>query len=85
MSDFYVNLTKAFLGNSYKICFNIWVQISGKFKTDYLGVNRIYKNITREVRKIDPYRILVISPVSISDPSYLKYLIVPDNDIYTFV
>lgn len=43
-------------------------------------MNRIYKSIYDAVRLIDPTRILIFPPVSLSDPDYLKFLVIPGNN-----
>lgn len=73
-------MATAFLGVSSNLAFNILIEISGNYKDNYNGMNRIYKSIYDAVRLIDPTRILIFPPVSLSDPSYLKYLVIPGNN-----
>ena len=48
-------MTIAFKGESYKIAFNILIEISGVYKTDYANINDFYAEVYRRVRLQDPY------------------------------
>lgn len=59
---------------SYKLSFNILVEISGTYKTDYENINNFYVAVLRKIRKHDPNRVVIFPPVKISNPEYLQYL-----------
>ena len=68
------------MGVSYNLSFNIFVEISGKYKDNSTAINIFYENILSTVRDIDENRILIFPPVRISDPSMLSDLIIPKNN-----
>lgn len=78
-------MAENFKDYSYMLSFNILIEISGTYKTDYTRINDFYVSVLAEIRKHDPYRIVIFPPVKASDPSYLQYLQIPggSNEIYT--
>lgn len=78
-------MTIAFKGESYKIAFNILIEISGVYKTDYANINDFYAEVHRRVRLQDPYRILIFPPVNLSDPANLDKLVIPGGPTEKYV
>lgn len=77
-------MTTQFLGFSYNLSFNIFVEISGKYRDNSSAINSFYASIYDAVRAIDSNRILIFPPVHLSDPQYLSNLTMPGtNDLYT--
>ncbi|WP_099211281.1 glycoside hydrolase family 5 protein [Thermococcus henrietii] len=71
-----------FKGTSYLLSYDLLIESSGPIK-DYPNVlNKVYAQTIAEIRKIDPYRLVFVTPVRVSSPFYLNYLNVT-NDGYT--
>jgi len=71
-----------FKGTSYLLSYDLLIESSGPIK-DYPNVlNRVYSETIREIRSIDPHRIVFVTPAHVSSPFYLQYLNVT-NDGYT--
>ena len=64
---------------SHKLIFDLnieWSDIGGK---DADGVNRWYKAVTNAIRPTNPDRIIMYSPIKLSNPKYLPLMEIPDN------
>lgn len=83
--DWWGKMAQTFKDYSYMLSFNILVEISGTYKLDYTRINDFYISVLAEIRKYDPYRIVIFPPVKASDPKYLQYLEIPNlsTDLYT--
>lgn len=64
----------------FELSFNILVEISGRYKTDYTAMNSFYADVYDAIRESNPNRILIFPPVKISKPEYLQYLEIPGGD-----
>ncbi len=71
-----------FKGTSYLLSYNLLIESSGPIKNHPEVLNMVYNETIDDIRKTDPYRIVIITPAHVSKPSYLQYLNV-SNDNYT--
>ncbi len=62
---------------SYLLAFNLIIEPSDNLNGKPDVLNNIYEQIVTEVRKTNPSRIIMISPMYRSDPTYLKDLKIP--------
>ena len=84
LATWWGNMAEAFVGWSYKLSFNILIEISGKYKTDTDAVNALYYAARNAIRAHDTERIIIFGPCKLSDPEYLQYLNFTEaNDPYT--
>ncbi len=73
-----------FKGYPYILSYDLLIESSGNVK-NYPGVlNRVYSQTIREIRAVDPYRIVFVTPADVSSPFCLNELNVT-NDGYTLV
>ena len=63
---------------SHRLVFDIFIELSGELKYDYEKVNNWYKLIVPAIRQTNPTRIVILSPVHLSDPNYLSQMEIPD-------
>ena len=63
-----------------ELAFNIMVEISGTYKTDYTAMNSFYADVYDAIRETNPDRIIIFPPVNISNPDYLQYLEIPGGN-----
>ncbi len=61
------------------VSFNILIEISGTYKTNYTSINSFYADVHTAIRTISPKRIVIFPPVNISDPDYLSNLKIPGS------
>ena len=66
--NWWSEMARQFHDYDYKLSFNLLVEISGRYKNDYKKMNEFYKAVIKAVRDIDPYRIIIVPPVKLSDP-----------------
>lgn len=62
---------------SYTLLFNLnieWSDVGGK---DIEGVNQWYETITPAIRESNPHRIILYSPIKLSNPEYLPDMAIP--------
>ncbi|NJE48188.1 cellulase family glycosylhydrolase [Thermococcus sp. 9N3] len=71
-----------FKGTSYLLSYDLLIESSGPIKGYPDVLNKVYAQTIAEIRKIDPYRLVFVTPARVSSPFYLKYLNVT-NDGYT--
>ena len=71
-----------FKGTSYLLSYDLLIESSGPIKSYPNVLNRVYAEAIKEIREIDPYRLVFVTPARVSSPFYLKYLNVT-NDGYT--
>ena len=71
-----------FKGTSYLLSYDLLIESSGPIKSYPNVLNKVYAQTIAEIRKIDPYRLVFVTPARVSSPFYLKYLNVT-NDGYT--
>jgi hypothetical protein len=66
------------------LAFNVLIEISGTYQTNYSSINSFYVEVLEAIRKVSPNRIVIFPPVNLSSPEYLEYLNIPNpNDSYT--
>ena len=66
-----------------ELAFNIMVEISGNYKTNYTAMNSFYADVYDAIREANPNRIIIFPPVNISNPDFLQFLEIPGgNDPY---
>lgn len=63
-----------------ELAFNVMVEISGTYKTDYEAINSFYSDVYDAIRESNPNRIIIFPPVNISNPEYLQFLEIPGGD-----
>ncbi len=73
-----------FRGTSYLLSYDLLIESSGPIKDHPEVLDRVYTETLREIRKIDPYRLVFVTPAGISSPFYLKDLNIT-NDGFTLV
>lgn len=84
--NWWKNIAEEFKGDSDMLAFDILVEISGAYKTDYQFINSAYADVLAVIRETNPTRIVIFPPVNLSNPNYLQYLEVPGtDDPYTLV
>jgi len=70
----WVTVAECFKGAPYALSYDLLIESSGKIK-DYPNIlNKVYNETIAAIRKIDRYRILIVTPAHVSSPFYLKYL-----------
>ncbi len=62
-----------FKGKDYRISFDLIIETSGKLK-DYPKLNELYNETINEIRKVDKYRIIIVTPPDVSSPFALNRL-----------
>lgn len=81
LTSWWGEIARIFKNHSNMLSFNILIEISGTYKTDYTSVNSFYKSVLDTIRKTNSQRIVIFPPVAISNPGYLKYLEIPYKGI----
>ncbi len=69
----------------YEVSYDLIIETSGRISRKYDILNEFYQKVVPAIRRIDPHRILFLTPPVISRPYYLKYLKLPENDPYVMV
>lgn len=62
---------------SYLLSFDLLIESTDELNKQPEKLNRLYEKVVAEIRKTNPERIIIISPVMRSDPEYLKELEIP--------
>ncbi len=84
LANWWRNMATEFQGYSHKLSFNVLVEISGTYGTNYTAVNGFYVDVLAAIRETNPDRVVIFPPVKLSDPLNLQYLQIPGtNDPYT--
>jgi len=68
-----------FKGTSYFLSYDLLIESSGPIKSYPDVLNKVYAETIKEIREIDPYRLVFVTPARVSSPFYLKYLNVTDD------
>ena len=71
-------VAQTFKGYPYPLSYDIIVEVGENLKDPEL-LNKCYANTVSVIRKIDPYRIIFISPIDRSDPYKLNLLKIPKD------
>ncbi len=71
-----------FQGYPYLLSYDLLIESSGGIKSHPEVLSKVYSETIREIRKIDPYRLIFVTPSHVSSPFYLNELNVT-NDGYT--
>ena len=80
----WATMAEAFKDYPAELAFNILIEISGRYKTDYEGMNAIYVNVYNAIRETNKNRVIIFPPVNISNPDFLEFLEIPgEDDPYT--
>ena len=64
---------------SHRLLFDLFIELSGELGRDPDKVNRWYEMIVPAIRETNPTRILILSPVHLSNPFYLDQLRIPQE------
>ena len=71
-------VAQTFKGYPYPLSYDIIVEVGENLKDPAL-LNECYERTVSAIRKIDPYRIIFISPINRSNPYYLNLLKIPQD------
>ncbi|WP_457742649.1 glycoside hydrolase family 5 protein [Thermococcus sp.] len=71
-----------FKGTSYLLSYDLLIESSGPIKEHPEVLNRVYAKALKEIREIDPHRLVFVTPVGTSSPFYLEDLNI-SNDGFT--
>jgi len=77
----WTTVAKYFRNYSYLLSYDLLIESSGPIKSHPEVLNKVYSKTIKAIRKIDPHRIIIVTPAKVSSPFYLKYLNV-SNDGY---
>ncbi len=80
--EWWKTVAEYFRGYPYILSYDLLIESSGPVKSHPEVLNQIYSRTIREIRKIDPYRLVFVTPPYTSSPSHLNDLNVT-NDGYT--
>ena len=69
-----------FKGYPYYLSYDLIIETGKKIKQHNDLLNEFYERVIPEIRKIDPYRIIFVTPNDVSNPCYIKYLKFPKDD-----
>ncbi len=73
--EWWVTVANYFKGTSYLLSYDLVIESSGKIKEYPQILNKIYNETIAAIRKIDKYRIIIVTaPANISSPFSLKEL-----------
>jgi hypothetical protein len=72
-------IAKRYQDYSHKLLFNINIEWSDSAGKDSGIVNNYYRAITPVIRKTNPTRILIFSPIKLSAPEYLNNMSIPTS------
>ena len=77
--QWWLTVARYFKGYPYTLSYDLLIESSGRIKS-YPGIlNEIYAQAIREIRSIDPYRVIIVTPAGISSPFYLDKLNLTDD------
>lgn len=62
-----------------ELLFNLIVEITDSIKNDHDKINELYRMMTDEIRRTNPTRLILYAPKKISNPEYLKDLVIPES------
>ncbi len=80
--EWWLTIAHYFKGYPYTLSYDLLIESSGNIKNHPEILNKIYSQTIAEIRAIDPYRIVFVTPAGISSPFHLNELNVT-NDGYT--
>ncbi|NOZ92756.1 cellulase family glycosylhydrolase [bacterium 3DAC] len=79
---FWSKISEEFKDYPYLLSYDMIIEV-GKELNNYPDLlNEFYKQVIPTIRKVDPYRIIFISPRYASNPYYLDELYIPPGDNY---
>ena len=80
-------VAKQFKGYPYLLSYDLIIETSGKIANSKYNdrLNELYQEVVSAIHKIDPYRIVFITPNDVSNPYYLQYLKIPQPSTYVMV
>ncbi len=71
-------VAQTFKGYPYPLSYDLIVEVGENLKDPTL-LNECYERTVSAIRKVDPYRIIFISPIKRSNPYYLNLLKIPQD------
>lgn len=77
-AEWWKNVAQHYADYPHELLFNLIVEITDSIKNDHDKINELYRMMTEEIRKTNPTRIILYAPKKISNPEYLKDLVIPD-------
>lgn len=80
--DWWKTIATRYRKYSHKLSFNLFIEMSGYLKGNYMLVNQLYTRILKEIRAVSPTRIVILPAPDLSDPNNLDEIILPANDNY---
>ncbi|WP_297421227.1 cellulase family glycosylhydrolase [Thermococcus sp.] len=80
--EWWRTVAEYFRGYPYTLSYDLLIESSGAIKTHPEILNAVYSQTIQEIRAIDPYRLVFVTPPYTSSPFYLNDLHVT-NDGYT--
>ena len=81
----WTKVAKEFKNYPYTLAYDLVIETTGAVKKHNDRLNLLYDKTTKEIRKIDPNRIIIIAPNKISNPYELDNLIVPTPTTYMMI
>ncbi|RUM56524.1 MAG: hypothetical protein DSY40_02130 [Nautilia sp.] len=82
--NLWTKIAKRYKNYPYSLSYDLIIE-PGKAlnkKKNLPKLNQFYKQLYREIRKIDKKRIIMFAPIKRSNPFYLKDMWIPENDKY---
>ncbi len=77
----WLTVAQYFKNYPYTLSYDLLIESSGDIKSYPDVLNKVYLQTISEIRTVDPYRIIFVTPAGISKPSYLSELSIT-NDGY---
>ncbi len=78
--NWWKKIAEVFKGYPYYLSYDLIIETNKNIKHHNDLLNEFYERVLPVIRKIDPYRIIFVTPNDISNPCYIKYLKFPKDD-----
>lgn len=79
--QWWLTVARHFRNTSYLLSYDLIIETGGNLKDRADILNKLYREVITEIRRIDKYRIIIITPPKVSSPFHLDDLDLP-NDSY---
>ena len=77
--NWWKKIAEIFKGYPYYLSYDLIIETNKNIRRHNDLLNEFYERVIPEIRKIDPYRIIFVTPNDVSNPCYLKYLKFPKD------
>jgi len=79
--EWWIRVAEALKDEPYRVAYDLLIESSGPIKDHPEVLNKVYQEVIEAVRRIDPYRIIMVTPARVSSPFMLHDLNIT-NDGY---